>query len=292
MRNADKNGHTAMGKEGISTTSVELIHEGEDVASGLIGYTGFVGRSLRAQYEFESIYRKSTIENIRSREFDILVCAGAPGMKWLANAEPKDDWESISRLTDSLKSAKCRTFVLISTVDVFRLPVDVDEDTTVSESELHPYGLHRYRLEKFVASTFPNHLIVRLPGLVGSLLKKNVLFDFRHNNDVSKIDSRGIFQFYPIEYLWRDIQIALENKLKLVHLVSEPINVAEIAEKAFDRTFVQEIDAVPAHYDVQTVFASRFGAIGSYQYTGSESLVEIVKYARHSDVSLTDTKGD
>ena len=84
--------------------------------------------------------------------------------------------------------------VLISTVDVFKNPYLADENTPVEMEGLSAYGLNRRRLELFVQEHFANVLIVRLPGLVGRWLKKNILFDFHNNNQVEKIDSRGVFQ--------------------------------------------------------------------------------------------------
>ncbi len=52
---------------------------------------------------------------------------------------------------------------------------------------------------------------MRLPGLYGPGLKKNVIFDFLHDNDVHKIDSRGVFQFYDTTRLWRDLEIAVRT---------------------------------------------------------------------------------
>ena len=133
----------------------------------------------------------------------------------------------------------CKTFVLNSTVDVFKNPKGVDEDTPIEEAGLHAYGLHRRWLEKFVESHFQRHLIVRLPGLVGLGLRKNGIFDFLNDSNLHAIDSRGVFQFYPMVNLWYDIQVALDAGLKLVHLTAEPISVADVSAQGFGKPFEQ-----------------------------------------------------
>jgi hypothetical protein len=165
-------------------------------------------------------------------------------------------------------------------VDVFKQALGVDEDTRVDETGLNAYGLHRRRLEKFVASRFPNHLIVRLPGLVGPGLRKNVIFDFLNDNNLHAIDSRGIFQFYPMVNLWYDIQTALRAGLNLVHLTAEPISVADVAEHGFARPFEQPLASSPPFYDMRTRHAAVFGVEGSYQYSRRETIQAIRAYAQ------------
>ena len=147
--------------------------------NALIGFSGFVGSTLLKQAKFESLYRSTNIQDIEGQVFDTVVCAGAPAQKWIANKEPEADLQKIEGLIAHLKKVQCKTFALISTVDLFKSPIDVDERTTIEEEGLHAYGLHRRLLEKFVESHFEKHLIVRLPGLVGPGLRKNVIFDFR-----------------------------------------------------------------------------------------------------------------
>ena len=163
--------------------------------NALIGFSGFVGSTLLKQAHFSALFRSTNIHEIENREFDVVVCAGAPAQKWIANRDPADDRKKIESLINHLRAIKCKTFILISTVDVFKEPIGVDESTLVDESGLHAYGLHRRLLEKFVEQYFPSHLIVRLPGLVGPGLRKNVIFDFLNNNNLHAIESRGVFQF-------------------------------------------------------------------------------------------------
>ena len=253
--------------------------------NALIGFSGFVGSTLLRQVSFESLFRSSNINDINGQSFDRVVCAGAPAQKWIANRDPEADRKKIEGLIEHISSVQCKTFILISTVDVFNRPQGVNENTPVDESNLNAYGLHRRLLEKFVAQHFANHLIVRLPGLVGPGLKKNVIFDFLNNNDLHTIDSRNIFQFYPMVNLWYDIQIALRANLKLIHLTAEPISVADVAAQGFGRPFEQSLATNPVRYDMRTLYAEKFGADGAYQYNKRETIQAIRAYAQSDSVT-------
>ncbi|WP_312916313.1 pyridine nucleotide transhydrogenase [Stutzerimonas kunmingensis] len=255
------------------------------MANALIGCSGYVGNTLLKQANFDAFYRSTNIQDIEGQQFDVVVCAGAPAQKWIANSKPEDDRKKIEALIEHLRTIKCKTFILISTVDVFKSPVDVDESTQVDESGLHAYGLHRRLLEKFVEGQFLNHLIVRLPGLVGPRLRKNVIFDFLHDNNLHAIESRGEFQFYPMVNLWYDIQTALKANLRLIHLTAAPISVAEVALKGFGKTFTQELANPPARYNMQTCHADIFGAKGRYQYNVRETIQAIRAYAQSEAVA-------
>lgn len=256
--------------------------EGAEVVlqSALIGYSGFVGSTLIKQRSFEHLFRSTDIGNIDGGSFDTVVCAGAPAQKWIANREPEADRVTLEGLVAHLRTVRCNRFVLISTVDVFLSSVDVDEDTVVDEQGLHPYGRHRRMLECFVEQHFANHLIVRLPGLVGPGLRKNVIFDFLNDNNLSAIDSRGTFQFYPTVNLWYDIELALHEGLRLVHLTAEPISVADVARHGFGFEFGQIRPGPPAVYDMQSRHATLFGGAGRYQYGRRESIQAIRAYAQ------------
>lgn len=254
--------------------------------NALIGYTGFVGSTLLKQANFEHLYRSTNISDIAGKVFDTVVCAGAPAQKWIANREPEADRQQIEGLIAHLKSMTCKTFVLISTVDVFKNPLGVDEDSIVDESELHAYGLHRRLLEKFVESHFLNHLIIRLPGLVGPGLRKNVIFDFLNDNNLHAINSRSVFQFYPMVNLWYDIQIAIDTGLKLVHLTTEPISVADISSQGFGKRFEHAQVNNPAVYDMRTRHAHLFGSSGHYQYSYRETIQAVRAYVQSEPLTL------
>lgn len=249
-------------------------------ADALIGYSGFVGSSLLRQRTFDARFRSTNIAAIAGGRFHLAVCAGAPAQKWIANLEPARDRAAIDALIGHLRTMVCERFVLVSTVDVFMDPAGVDEQTPVDEDNLHPYGLNRRLLEKFVAEHFPQALVVRLPGLVGPGLRKNIIFDLLNENNVGKIDSRGVFQFYPMVNFWRDIETALRAGLKLLHLTAEPLSAGEVARAGFGRALVQHLAGTPAAYDMRTRHAALFGTTGAYQYNCRETLLAVRAYAQ------------
>lgn len=248
--------------------------------TALIGSTGFVGTTLQSQTSFDECYHSTDIQNIDGKEFDLVVCAAAPAKKWYANLHPEEDKNAIDGLIGHLSKIKAGTFVLISTVDVFKSPVNVDENTEIKLDLLQPYGYNRRRLELFVKEHFANHLIARLPGLVGTGLKKNIIFDFKHQNEVYKIESGNVFQFYPMKHLWRDLCLAKEHKLELVHLTATPVSVAEVARHAFNLTFENHLGNPLVNYDFKTLHAMLWDKPDGYQYSKAESLDAIKEYAQ------------
>jgi hypothetical protein len=252
----------------------------------IIGHTGYVGTTLLRQRTFEHHYCSTNINEIDGEEFDLVVCAAAPAQKWIANLEPEADLKKIESLIFHLKTIRCKTFVLISTVDVFKSPIEVNEDTFVEETGLNAYGLHRRLLEKFVENHFPSRLIVRLPGLVGPGLRKNVIFDLLNKNNLPAIESRAVFQFYPMVNLWFDVQTALNAGLTLVHLTAEPVSVAEISASGFGKSFSQTLANPLGSYDLQSKYAAVCGGHGAYQYSKRETIHAVRAYAQSEDFSI------
>ncbi|WP_295915243.1 hypothetical protein [uncultured Bartonella sp.] len=257
----------------------------------LIGFSGFVGSTLVKQTRFSDFYRSTNIQEIDNKEFDTIVCAGAPAQKWIANKNPEEDLKKINGLIGHLETVKCKQFILVSTVDVFKQPVNVDEETAIDETGLHAYGLHRRLLEKFVDKTFETKLIIRLPGLVGPGLRKNIIFDFLNNNNLDAIESRSVFQFYPMVNLWYDIEVALEAKLSLVHLTSAPISVSDVSLLGFGKAFTNTLAKEPVLYDMRTKYAPLFGSSGNYQYSVRETVEAIRSYAQSEPLKLEKENG-
>lgn len=144
----------------------------------LVGYTGFVGSNIYVAGQFDAVYNSKNIEEAYGTEPDILVYAGLRAEKYLANNAPEKDMELIVQAEENIRKIAPKKLVLISTIDVFKVPNGVDEDSKIDTENLHAYGYNRYQLELWVQENYPDALIVRLPGLFGINIKKNFIYDY------------------------------------------------------------------------------------------------------------------
>lgn len=244
--------------------------------TALIGYTGFVGGNIATQNQFDDQYNTKNINDIDGREYDLVVSAATYAEMWKINQDPEGDLAQINGLIDHLKTVKAKKFVLISTVGVYKNPNGADEDTPIELDGLAPYGVNRYHLEQFVAEHF-DALIIRLPGLFGKGLKKNVIFDLLNNNMVENIHSEGVYQYYNLGNMWKDITIALDNGLHLVNFATEPVRTADVAAYCFGiQDFHQEPEGIkPAYWDMRSKHAALYGGSGAYLYNKQQELDDI-----------------
>lgn len=284
----------------------------------LVGYTGFVGNNIYAKGTFNQVYNSQNILDAYSTKPDLLIYAGLRAEKFLANSNPEKDFELITQAKTNIVNINPHNMVLISTIDVFKNPVNVDETSAIDTENLHTYGYNRYLLEEWVRENYPNSLIIRLPGLYGKKIKKNFIYDYMNpvptmlkkdkmeqlvqkdkrilsyyqdqDNGFYKVqdlerrdkvilngileivgfnslyftDSRSSYQFYPLSHLWNDINIALKNKINLLHLATEPITAGELYAFLTGETFINELSGTPANYDYRTIHAPLFGGDNGY----------------------------
>lgn len=224
--------------------------------------------------------------------------------------------------------------MLISTIDVYKNPVDVDEDTVIDTDGLQAYGLNRYYLEQWVEEGFPDHLIIRLPGLYGKNLKKNFIYDFIHmipsmlteskfmelcakdpflkpfytiqENGFYKCnpltqeqtvklkgyfnsvgfsalnftDSRGVFQFYNLSFLWQHIQTALKNGISLLNLFTEPVSASEIYRAVRGTDWSNELSKPVPLYRAKTKYAGLFGGSNGYIFNGKFVIEDVKEFIK------------
>lgn len=286
--------------------------------NALVGYTGFVGSNLYAEGQFNQVYNSKNIEEAYGTRPDLLVYAGLRAEKYLANNAPEKDMELIRQAQKNIERIEPKKLVLISTIDVFKVPKNVDENSEIITEGLHPYGYNRYQLECLVREQYPDALIIRLPGLFGRNIKKNFIYDYIHlipfmlkelkfeelsqkdeelktyydklDNGFYRVrqltereeevlkekfralqfsalnftDSRSIYQFYPLARLWRDIQTALSEDIRLWHPATEPVSAGELYYYLTGDKFENELDGIPADYDYRTLYAGQFGGENGY----------------------------
>ena len=120
--------------------------------TALVGYTGFVGSNIydSAGNEIEAVYNSKNINEAYGTNPDLLIYAGLRAEKYLANNAPQKDKELILQAEENIAKINPQKLVLISTIDVFKIPKDVDESSIVDTENLNAYGYNRYQLELWV----------------------------------------------------------------------------------------------------------------------------------------------
>ena len=302
--------------------------------NALVGYTGFVGSNIYASagLEIDAVYNSKNIKEAYGTCPELLIYAGLRAEKYLANSAPEKDMELIRQAEDNITKINPKKLILISTIDVFKTPKNVDENTVIDTEGLQAYGYNRYQLELWTRNHYPDALIIRLPGLFGINIKKNFIYDYIHlipfmlkkekmseltkknaglvnyyelqengfyrvrelddkDKEILKekfrnlgfsalnfTDSRSVYQFYNLQRLWGDIQIALNAGIKLWHPATEPISAGELYEYLSGEKFINELGGIPADYDYRTIHASIFGGKNGYVYDKKEILIQIRNY--------------
>lgn len=146
----------------------------------LVGYTGFVGSNihLAAGRKIEGLYNSKNIKKAYGSAPDLLIYAGLRAEKYLANNAPEQDMLQILQAEENIRMINPKKVVLISTIDVFKVPENVDETSAIETDGLHAYGYNRYQLELWVRKNYQDALIIRLPSLFGKNIKKNFIYDY------------------------------------------------------------------------------------------------------------------
>ena len=91
-------------------------------------------------------------------------------------------------------------------------------------------------------------------------------------------DSRGIFQYYNLKYLYKNIQTAIENGVKVMNIATEPVTIAEIYKAITGEEFVNELSNPVPHYDFRTENFEIFGGKDGYIQTKEFVLNDIREF--------------
>jgi hypothetical protein len=238
----------------------------------LIGYTGFVGSSLIGKLGMNVEYFNSkNIEDMCGKVYKNIYCCGLYAEKWKVNKNPEEDRAAIKKLTDVLDTVSCEKFFLISTIDVLEpgTPQSETSDYIITVYSKHAYGVHRREMETWCSSKFKDCFIFRLPALFGPGLKKNALYDMINNNNIDKLRSHWIFQWYNIEWLYDDIHHFVSKNVHLVNLVTEPIALGVIKNIFFPKIILSNVKDSVVNY----IFGSDYR-----KHTTVEMLEEMALY--------------
>lgn len=248
----------------------------------IFGFSGFVGSYLTRYYKFDYLYNSKNITDAKNKEFDTIFISCIPAVKWLANKYPNRDTETIENIKNLLETIQAKKVILISTIDVYDvLNNKLNEDEIINYHNNNTYGKNRYMFEEFVRTTFSDVYIIRLPALFGRGLKKNIIYDLINNNEINNININTYFQWYNLEWLQDDIEICLQNNIRLCNLFTEPLHTKDIIS-LFPEYTLNNDNNLFNYYDLTTKYYKYFHN-GTNGYIRNKKIVfdDIVKYVEN-----------
>jgi len=248
--------------------------------NALIGHTGFLGANLARQRPWDARINRVNLDQIRGQAFDLVVCTGLPSDRWLANGNPGGDRSNMLSLASALSDVQVDRFVLLSTIDVYPVPLGVGEATPFEPPRHQAYAEHRLEFERIVAGLFAHCHIVRLPSVFGPGAQRNVLVDLVRRRDLDAVGPHACFQWYPVSRLADDLDRVLRADLPLVNLCPEPVDTAQVHREFFDDLRIGGRPGPSARYDVRTLHGRSFGGDDSYVMRADEILNAIGEWLR------------
>lgn len=107
------------------------------------------------------------------------------------------------------------------------------------------------------AYTLADNGFYKLNGTADAAALK-AFFAVNDFNALAFTDSRSRYQFYDLGRLWGDIQTALQNDLRLLHLATPPLTAGAVHRALTGRDWHNELDKPPFDYDLRTRHAALF----------------------------------
>jgi len=210
----------------------------------LIGSRGVVGQSILAHTDFESVFNRDNLDLLLPNHFESIVIAAPSGSRLMINNSSAQDDQDITQIVTAVQRSKCARVILFSSVDAVVMPNT-------------PYGRNRQRLEHEL-SDICDITVFRLSTLVGSAIKKNLLYDIKHQQFLNFVNAGAWQQWCLLDDLSRFVDWAQPGQI--LNIVSEPIQNQDLLRRFCPTqalNFVQHnvnYDLEPWCYTQQQIF--------------------------------------
>jgi hypothetical protein len=214
------------------------------MTSALIGSHGVIGQSLLDHMKFDLLFNRDNVETLLDYKIDQLVIAAPSGARLAINKNGTQDHTDVQQIVFTISQCNIEQIVLFGSVDSVTAP-----DT--------PYGNNRQQLESGLTQ-HGNVTVYRLPTLIGPRIKKNMLFDLKHNQFLDQIDAGARLQWCILSDLAQLVQQARPGQIQ--NIVSEPIQNKEILQRfrpdvaVHSRPVSLSYNQQPWTYDRETIF--------------------------------------
>lgn len=188
----------------------------------VVGHTGFVGQAVYNNLlNKHEVFKLNTKTNIPTQEFDITINCAGNSKKYLAQTYPFQVNLIENNVINSILKLKTKKIIHISSIEA-------------SSSLNNNYAISKLNTEKAIISHFPEAIILRLGGLVGPNLRKNVVFDIVNNKKLF-VTLDSTYNYISSQEVARIIEVIIDKNIKnnTINICScNTITVQEIINEA------------------------------------------------------------
>lgn len=218
----------------------------------LVGSRGVIGQSILDGMCIEHTFNSDNINTLKNYKINHLIVAAPSGNRLYVNQNQREDANNIDKIVNAVAQAQPTQVTLIGSLDAAVRP-----DT--------PYGHNRLRLEQQLREICPT-TVLRLSTLIGPRIKKNMLYDIKHNQYIEHIDPDATLQWCLLSDLPKIIHTAPLGHT--VNVASVPIRNQDIIS-CFCPVLKLSKKCNSAYYDQ-----------GPYIYDRDQIFAEIEKYLK------------
>lgn len=237
----------------------------------LVGHTGLVGSNIEKHFAFKNTVN-SKGHNIEPSSLKTGIIAAGDARKWYARDNYYEFEEAQNRLFKTISNMALEKIILISTIDVLDCQGADEEHNIRRENVETNYGKIKLDFERKLKDNCELQ-IIRLPGLIGEGLKKNLIYDLMHNRDVAPMHPKSTFQIFDLENIGHLINKVISDQIPLIHASTEPVSVFEIAQ-IFGRSDFLNSSVPIFSYDMRT----KYSDFSNFPYLQNKSgVIESIK---------------
>jgi hypothetical protein len=113
--------------------------------------------------------------------------------------------------------------------------------------------------------------IIRLPGMYGPGLKKNLIFDLKNNRQTPQLNRDSEFQYFDVRDIPSTLELMIAQGIRCLNLATEPLSVGSLLEEVFGHKPSDDFNEPANMYKMESLYSQEIsGRSGPYHKSKAE----------------------
>lgn len=116
-----------------------------------------------------------------------------------------------------------------------------------------------------------------------SLAQLRMIMEAQQYTSLRFTDGRSMYAYYDLSWLKDDLRRILQYRIPIIHMATEPMTAAELAEKVFQITMLNiDRKRLPVNAYVKSKYASLWNGTNGYLYSKEQVVEQLIKFDKTS----------